>query len=113
MSSAHLDDASAAALDKFCRYASLKSQRLPSAPRPGLLGSVERLRITPAHRRRAPLITLRGQLRYRWLGMADPKREPASFILFVPTKPGLKIVAQDGKPLAAEHLISSVNPVNL
>jgi hypothetical protein len=55
------------------------------------------------------LITLRGQLRYGWLGKADPMREPASFVLFVPNKPGLRIVAQDGKPLPAEHLISSVN----
>ncbi len=55
------------------------------------------------------LITLRGSLRYGWLGKADPNREPASFVLFVPNKPGLKIVAQDGKPLPAEHLISSVN----
>jgi hypothetical protein len=36
-------------------------------------------------------------------------REPASFVLFVPNKRGLKIVAQDGKPLPPEHLISSVN----
>jgi hypothetical protein len=55
------------------------------------------------------LITLRGSLRYGWLGKADPKSEPASFVLFVPNKPGLKIVAQDGQPLPAEHLISSVN----
>jgi hypothetical protein len=55
------------------------------------------------------VITLRGQLRYGWLGKADPEREPASFILFVPNKPGLKVVAQDGTPLPAEHLISSVN----
>lgn len=55
------------------------------------------------------MITLRGQLRYGWLGKADPKREPASFVLFVPNKPDLKIVAQDGNPLAPEHLISSVN----
>ena len=55
------------------------------------------------------MITLRGQLRYGWLGKADPMREPASFVLFVPGKPGLKIVSQDGKPLAPEHLISSVN----
>ena len=55
------------------------------------------------------MITPRGQLRYGWLGKADPKREPASFILFVPLKPGLKIVAQDGTALPPEHLISSVN----
>jgi hypothetical protein len=55
------------------------------------------------------LITLRGQLRYGWLGKANPEREPASFVLFVPNKPGLKVVAQDGTPLAPEHLISSVN----
>jgi hypothetical protein len=55
------------------------------------------------------LITLRGRLRYGWLGKANPEREPASFVLFVPNKPGLKVVAQDGTPLAPEHLISSVN----
>lgn len=55
------------------------------------------------------MVTLQGQLRYRWLGKADPKGEPASFILFVPNKPGLKVVAQDGNPLPPEHLISSVN----
>jgi hypothetical protein len=55
------------------------------------------------------LITLRGQLRYGWLGKANPEREPANFVLFVPNKPGLKVVAQDGTPLAPEHLISSVN----
>jgi hypothetical protein len=44
-----------------------------------------------------------------WLGKADPNREPASFVLFVPSKPALKVVAQDGKPLPPEHLISSVN----
>jgi hypothetical protein len=55
------------------------------------------------------VITLRGSLRYGWLGKADPMREPASFVLFVPGKPGLRIVAQDGKPLPPEHLISSVN----
>ena len=55
------------------------------------------------------MITLRGQLRYGWLGKADPKREPASFVLFVPNGPALRIVAQDGTPLPPEHLISSVN----
>jgi hypothetical protein len=55
------------------------------------------------------LITLQGQLRYGWLGKANPEREPASFVLFVPGKPALKVVAQDGKPLPPEHLISSVN----
>ncbi len=35
--------------------------------------------------------------------------EPASFILFVPGKPGLKVVAQVGSPAKPEHLISSVN----
>ncbi|MFY9561423.1 MAG: hypothetical protein WAQ52_14415 [Terriglobales bacterium] len=55
------------------------------------------------------MITLRGSLRYGWLGKADPEREPASFVLFVPGKPGLKIVAQDGTPCRPEHLISSVN----
>ncbi|MFZ0862775.1 MAG: hypothetical protein WB781_26930 [Candidatus Sulfotelmatobacter sp.] len=55
------------------------------------------------------MITLRGQLRYGWLGKASREREPASFVLFVPGKPGLKVVAQDGEPLPAEHLISSVN----
>jgi hypothetical protein len=55
------------------------------------------------------LIIVRGQLRYGWLGKADPNREPASFVLFVPNKPALKIVAQDGSPLPPEHLISSVN----
>ena len=43
------------------------------------------------------------------VGKADPKRELASFVLFVSNKPGLKIVAQDGTPLPPEHLISSVN----
>ena len=55
------------------------------------------------------MITLRGSLRYGWLGKTDTNREPASFVLFVPGKPAMKIVAQDGKPMAAEHLISSVN----
>ena len=55
------------------------------------------------------MITLRGSLRYGWLGKADPEREPASFVLFVPGKPGLKVVAQDGTPCRPEHLISSVN----
>ena len=55
------------------------------------------------------MITLQGQLRYGWLGKADPEREPASFVLFVPGRRGLKILAQDGKPLPPEHLISSVN----
>jgi len=44
-----------------------------------------------------------------WLGKANPVRQPASFILFVPGKPALKVVAQDGSPLPLEHLISSVN----
>jgi hypothetical protein len=35
--------------------------------------------------------------------------EPASFVLFVPAKRAMKVVAQDGTPLPAEHLISSVN----
>jgi hypothetical protein len=48
-------------------------------------------------------------LRYGWLGKADPMREPASFVLFVSGKPGLKVVAQDGTPCRPEHLISSVN----
>ena len=55
------------------------------------------------------MITLRGQLRYGWIGKANPEREPASFVLFVPGKPGLKVVAQDGTALPPEHLISSVN----
>jgi hypothetical protein len=55
------------------------------------------------------LITLRGSLRYGWLGKARHNREPASFVLFVPGKPAMRIVAQDGTPLPAEHLISSVN----
>jgi hypothetical protein len=55
------------------------------------------------------VITVQGQLRYGWLGKADPRREPASFVLFVPNKRALKVVAQDGSPLPAEHLISSVN----
>jgi hypothetical protein len=55
------------------------------------------------------LITLRGQLRYGNLGNTGAKSEPASFVLFSPGKPALKIVAQDGKPLPPEHLISSVN----
>ena len=55
------------------------------------------------------MITLRGSLRYGWLGKADPNREPASFVLFVPGMRAMKIVAQDGKPMRAEHLISSVN----
>ena len=45
----------------------------------------------------------------KWLGKANPEREPASFILFVPKKSGLKVVAQDGTPLPPEHLIWSVN----
>ena len=52
---------------------------------------------------------LQGQLRYGWLGKAREKREPASFVLFVPNKPALKIVSQTGETLPAEHLISSVN----
>ena len=52
--------------------------------------------------------TLRGALRYGWLG-TDPNTGPASFVLFVENKPGLTIVAQDGKPLPPEHLIASVN----
>ncbi len=48
-------------------------------------------------------------MRYGWLGKARPEQEPASFVLFVPNKPGLKVVAQNGTPLPAEHLISSVN----
>jgi hypothetical protein len=75
----------------------------------GLLGSVEGLRITPTHRGGSTAITLRGSLRYGWLGKADPNREPASFVLFVPRRRAMKIVAQDGKPMPAEHLISSVN----
>ena len=59
--------------------------------------------------RRLTLITFRGQLRYGWLGKGSPEREPASFVLFVPGKPGLKVVAEDGTPLPPEHLISSVN----
>ena len=55
------------------------------------------------------MITLQGQLRYGWLRKATPEREPASFVFFVPGKPGLKVVAQDGTPLPSEHLISSVN----
>ena len=55
------------------------------------------------------MIILQGQLRYGWLGKGRQKGAPASFVLFVPGKPGLKIVAQDGTPLPAEHLISSVN----
>jgi hypothetical protein len=55
------------------------------------------------------LTTLRGSLRYGWLGKARSRQEPASFVLFVPGKPGLKVVAQDGTLLPAEHLISSVN----
>jgi hypothetical protein len=55
------------------------------------------------------LITLRGSIRYGWLGKARLNREPASFVLFVPGKPAMKVVAQDGTPLPAEHLISSVN----
>ena len=52
---------------------------------------------------------LQGQLRYGWLGKARQKGEPASFVLFVPKGPALKIVSQTGEPLPAEHLISSVN----
>ena len=55
------------------------------------------------------MITLQGQLRYGWLGKASPEHEPASFVLFVPGKPALKVVAQDGSPAKPEHLISSVN----
>jgi hypothetical protein len=55
------------------------------------------------------VITLRGSLRYGWLGKADPNREPASFVLFVPRKRAMKIVAQDGSPYPVESLISSVN----
>jgi hypothetical protein len=67
------------------------------------------LRITSAHRGRHTLITLRGSLRYGWLGKARHNGEPASFVLFVPGKPAMKIVAQDGSALPPEHLISSVN----
>jgi hypothetical protein len=66
------------------------------------------LRITPAHQE-ITVITVQGQLRYGWLGKARQKGEPASFVLFVPNKPALKVVAQDGTALPAEHLISSVN----
>jgi len=52
---------------------------------------------------------LQGQLLYGWLGKADPNREPASFVLFVPGKPGLKVVSQTGEPLPPERLILSVN----
>ncbi len=55
------------------------------------------------------MITLQGQLRYGWLGKAKPERGPASFVLFVPGRRALKVVAQDGTPLPPEHLISSVN----
>ena len=48
------------------------------------------------------MITLQGQLRYGWLGKAKPEREPASFVLFVPGKRGLKVVAQDGSPAAPD-----------
>jgi hypothetical protein len=59
--------------------------------------------------RRLTLKIVRGQLRYGWLGKAKPNREPASFVLFIPGGPALKVVSQDGSPLPAEHLISSVN----
>ena len=55
------------------------------------------------------MITLHGSLRYGWLGKARSEEEPASFVLFVPDKSALKVVAQDGTPLPPEHLISSVN----
>jgi hypothetical protein len=56
--------------------------------------------------RRHTLITIRGSLRYGWLGKADPEREPASFVLFVPGKPAMRIVAQGGSPLPrTSHLL--------
>src|ERR1700738_4053852 len=84
--------------------ASLKS-RLPSQHSPaGLTGVRRQLADHSSPPRRLTLITLRGQLSYGWLGKADPKREPASFVLFVPKGPALKVVAQDGKPLPPGHL---------
>jgi len=59
--------------------------------------------------RRHTLITLRGSLRCGWLGKARTEQEPASFVLFVPGKPGMKVVAQDGSPLPIEHLVSFAN----
>ncbi len=55
------------------------------------------------------MITLQEQLRYGWLGKANPNCQPASFVLFVPGKPALKVVSQTGGPLPLEHLISGVN----
>jgi hypothetical protein len=85
-------------------------QNVPSQyPSAGLTGVRRTLADHFSSPMRFTLIIVRGQLRYGWLGKADPKREPASFVLFVPNKPALKVVAQDGSALAAEHLISSVN----
>ncbi|MFI5093737.1 MAG: hypothetical protein ACHQIK_09870 [Candidatus Acidiferrales bacterium] len=50
--------------------------------------------------------TLQGALRYGLLGTDSTK--PA-FVLFVPGKPAMKVVAQDGSPLPVEHLIPYVN----
>jgi len=50
--------------------------------------------------------TLQGALRYGSLG--NGPKTPA-FALFVPGKPAMKVVAQDGSPLPIEHLVSFVN----
>jgi hypothetical protein len=50
--------------------------------------------------------TLQGALRYGSLGNKPTK---PSFFLFVPGKPAMKVVAQDGTPFSIEHLVSYVN----
>jgi len=52
------------------------------------------------------LNTLQGALRYGSLGYGA--KTPA-FVLFVPGKRAMKVVAQDGSPLPIEHLVSFVN----
>jgi hypothetical protein len=49
---------------------------------------------------------LQGALRYGSLGHGA--KTPA-FVLFVPGKRAMKVVAQDGSPLPVEHLVSFVN----
>lgn len=43
--------------------------------------------------------TLRGVLRYGWLN-SNLKRKQATFLLFPPKGPGIKLRTQDGKPFA-------------
>ena len=49
---------------------------------------------------------LQGALRYG--SLVHGAKTPA-FVLFVPRKRAMKVVAQDGSPLPIEHLVSFVN----